>query len=147
MERQPSQLDLVVQLGILSQLFSNRMSTLLTPFDLTSTQLALLNHLARRRTGQSISELASALEIQQPGMTKVVQRLESQGLVTSQPDHDDPRRKLVSISTAGHERRTEVGRYLSGDVERWFADWSTAELNQLSASLGRLIAFLDGNRL
>ena len=146
MERQPVS-DIALVLGILTQLFQSRIEALLRPTDLTYTQLSVLSHLDRQTEGQSISELAAAFEIQQPGMSKVIQRLAAAGAVSSQPDPTDPRRKLTSITDVGRERFETAGETMEEDLNRWFADWSDDEVAAFTASAGRLIDWLDANRL
>lgn len=139
--------DVAITLGVLSQLFQGRMEALLRPTGLTYTQLALLSHLDHQTEGQSISALADAFEIQQPGMSKVVQRLTASGAVTTEPDPTDPRRKLTSITKAGRERFEAAGQAMEEDLTRWFKDWPDDELSSFTTSAGRLIGWLDSNRL
>ena len=52
------------------------MNSLLQPQGLNLSQFALLNHLLRsQKTIHSINDLTEAMEINQPGVTKIVQRL------------------------------------------------------------------------
>ncbi|WP_030241404.1 MarR family winged helix-turn-helix transcriptional regulator [Streptomyces sp. NRRL S-350] len=51
----------------------------------------------------SLSELAQANGIDAPYVTLIVDKLETQGLVRRQPHPDDRRRKLVTLTAAGHE--------------------------------------------
>jgi DNA-binding MarR family transcriptional regulator len=146
MEPQPAA-QLLPLLGILSQLFQARTDTLLQPSGLSYTQMAVLTHLARQDHGQSISELATAFEIQQPGMSKVVKRLESSGAVTTKTDPADPRRKLVSISKTGSETTETAGAVVIRDVQQWFDGWSEQEVAHFTAAVGRLVGWLDENRL
>ena len=146
MDRQPVS-DVAITLGVLSQLFQSRMEVLLRPTGLTYTQLAVLSHLGHQTEGQSISALAEAFEIQQPGMSKVVQRLAASGAVTTQPDPKDPRRKLTSITDAGRSQFEAAGQAMEDDLNEWFNDWPDDELASFTASAGRLIGWLDSNRL
>ena len=134
-------------LGILAQLFQARTEALLQPSGLSYTQMAVLTHLSRQDVGQSISELATAFEIQQPGMSKVVKRLEASGAVTTAVDPTDPRRKLVSISKKGTDDTAIAGSVVMQDVQQWFEGWSEQEVADFTMSVGRLIGWLDEHRL
>lgn len=80
-------------------------------------------------------------------MSKVVQRLAAYGAITTQPDPKDPRRKLTSITDAGREQFEAAGQAMEDDLNRWFDDWTDAELTSCTVSAGRLIGWLDSNRL
>lgn len=140
-------LGIGVGLGILSQLYQTRMSRLLAPHDLTTTQFALLSHLMRRGDSQSIGDIANALEINQPGVTKVVRRLEANGLVTVRSSTEDKRMRMVTISARGNQLVEETGLALAIDFDQWFAEWDVGELEQLTELTWRLVGWLDGNRL
>ncbi|HUG60944.1 MAG TPA: MarR family winged helix-turn-helix transcriptional regulator, partial [Methylomirabilota bacterium] len=54
--------------------------------------------------GQSMSELAAALTVQPPTVTKMIARLGAQGLVTRQVSSADGRLARVYLTEAGRER-------------------------------------------
>lgn len=103
-------------------------------------RLHLLNRLAAGRTvaGESptvyrtigllgdqgpmrIGDLAAAVHLSQPGMTKVVHSLESLGAAVRQPDPDDQRASLVSVTDAGRallaERVSDIVGHLLPDFD------------------------------
>lgn len=133
-------------LGVLSQLFQSRMSTLLAPFDLTYTQMAVLSHLMRSDDAQSVSQLANVMQIQQPGMTKVVKRLQDEALVSAEPDPADPRRKLVCIAAGGQSLLADVEAALFTDLARWFEGWPPSELSAFVSHGWRLVEWFDAAR-
>lgn len=133
-------------LGVLSQLFQSRMAVLLAPYDLTYTQMAVLSHLQRTDEPQSVSVLAAAMQIQQPGMTKVVKRLEGSSLVTAESDPSDPRKKLVVIADGGRALVGEVETALFTDLAGWFDDWSGEEIASFVRAGWKLANKLDSSR-
>jgi DNA-binding MarR family transcriptional regulator len=137
----------VIRLGILSQLFQTRVSAILQPLDLTYNQLTVLSHLERLGRQQTIGELAEAIEMNQPGVTKLVKRLEDGGLVAVAAGADDRRRRLVSITPAGAERMGNAMMTLFPDVAGWFDSWADEDVDQLGRLVGRLVGWLDENRL
>jgi DNA-binding MarR family transcriptional regulator len=51
----------------------------------------------------TLSELAEANSLDAPYVTLIVDKLEAHGLVQRQPHPDDRRRKLVTLTAAGHD--------------------------------------------
>ncbi|MFJ7155223.1 MarR family winged helix-turn-helix transcriptional regulator [Streptomyces sp. NPDC101118] len=66
---------------------------------------------------QSQSALANALKLDRSTVTRTVQRLEQQGLITRETAPDDRRSVIVSL--------TSEGRALRSEVERAWADLET----------------------
>lgn len=66
-------------------------------------QEAVLKALAEQ-DGQSMSELAAALSVQPPTVTKMIARLGAQGLVTRQVSASDGRLARVYLTDLGRER-------------------------------------------
>jgi DNA-binding MarR family transcriptional regulator len=140
--------EMATFLGIVSQLYTTRMEQLLRHHQLTLSQLSLLSHLSRSEQREhTISELTAAMEINQPGVTKLVQRLEAQNLIAVQASPFDSRKKLVSITALGYETFQNTVLALAPDTTRWFADWDREECARFLQSLQKLAAWLDENRL
>ena len=127
-EPSTTQAPLGVLLGIVNQLYRTRMSVIAGRGDLTPTKLALLSHLSRHDGPVSIGELAEALEINQPGVTKVVRRLAEDGLVTVEASAEDRRRRLVAVTATGLDRMGTTLALVSTDMATWFEGWSDDDL-------------------
>ena len=88
------------------------------------------------------SELASAERVQRPTATRVVARLEEEGLVERSPDPHDGRSCLVAATAAGTDLLAELrGRktaYLAERLERLPAD-DVAALDRAAEVLERLL--------
>lgn len=135
-------------LGISNQLYTTRMNTLLKPQDLNLSQFSLLNHLNRSsKTIHSINDLTEAMEINQPGVTKIVQKLHSAGLIDVSKNKTDSRKREVSITSKGQEKVMKVNMALLPDVQSWFQDWEEIELQQFISYTQRLATWFDQNRL
>ncbi|MEM8861102.1 MAG: MarR family transcriptional regulator [Chloroflexota bacterium] len=135
-------------LGIVTQLFSTRMNQQLGAHDLNTTQFALLNHLMRNKLrNEGISDLASALEVNQPAVTKIVQKLTKLELLQVTKDPNDSRKKYVSITPAGEQKVQTAMMALGPDVVSWFEGWQPEELDRFIGDLGKLAGWLDSNRL
>ena len=135
-------------LGVVSQLYTTRMNTLLQAAGLNLSQFALLNHLAQSpKNTHSITELTEAMEMHQPGVTKLVQKLHQEGFLEVQVSKNDARKRKISITEAGREHIIAVGQELFPDVQQWFADWSGEEVQELNRYLNQLAVWLDSHRL
>jgi len=132
-------------LAIASQLFTTRVGQVVGGTDLTYTQFTLLSHLDAHPES-SISELAAAMEINQPGVSKVVQRLSEMGLVAVAADREDSRRRRVSLATPGLDALARTRAALAEDGAAWFADWERDDLVSFRDQLATLVSWLDANR-
>jgi DNA-binding MarR family transcriptional regulator len=134
-------------LGIVTQLYSTRMTALLEPKGFTLSQFALLNHLVRSpKETHSINELTEAMEINQPGVSKIVQKLSDIGLLDVSTSPQDSRRRNVSITQSGRETVIEVGQSILPDVNAWFQEWESKDLEMFLGYLGKLAGWLDQHR-
>ena len=100
----------MVRLARLSVLIDGFQQSVLSPFELPSGDYGVLA--ALRRAGQpyqlSPSKLYSRLQRSSGGMTKILKRLEEQGLVERSPDPQDGRGTLVSLTTRGLDVQERV---------------------------------------
>ena len=136
-------------LSVATQLFSTRMNKMLAPHQMTLSQFSILNHIAGLPEGQSqrISDIADAVEVNQPAVTKVVNKFENLGLVELQADVTDQRARRVRILPKGLLEIRKIQECLAPDLERMFAAYSSEELANLTSAMKRLAQWLDGNRL
>ena len=138
--------DIGLLLAIASQLFTTRVAAVVGRSGVTYTQFSMLNHLVVQ-PDSTISEIANAMEINQPGVSKVVQRLAEADLVQVVADPHDSRRRRVSATAAGRSRLADAQRLLEQDGAAWFADWPIAHRTEFRDHLATLVGWLDSNRL
>lgn len=131
------------QLGIVTTRYRALIERLLAPHDLTWPQFTLLLHLARRGGPGRISEMAAAVELTQPAVTKVVQKFAAQGLVEVLRDDHDARNRLVRITPAGLARQGAVQRAFAPMFDALLSGWPAADLERLIADLARLTAAIE----
>ena len=136
-------------LSIVSQLFSVRMNTLLNPHNLTLGQFSILHHVARRQSsdGNRVSDIAAAVEVGQPAVTKALQKFQAMGLVDLEISQSDKRSTLVVVRPAAAELMDAVHRDIGPDLFRAFASLGDEEAAQFAELLKRLGKWLDKNRL
>ena len=100
----------MVRLARLSLLIEGFQQEVLAPFELSSGDYGVLA--ALRRAGGSYqlspSKLYSRLERSSGGMTKILKRLEEQGLVERSPDPTDGRGSVVSLTHEGLDVQERV---------------------------------------
>jgi DNA-binding MarR family transcriptional regulator len=89
------------------------------------------------------SELAARERIQRPTATRVLARLEEQGLIERMPDPRDGRSSLVTASKAGRdllaELRTRKTAFLAARIETLSAE-ERATLDRAADILERMLA-------
>lgn len=100
----------------------------------------VLRALAETDDGEArLGILASVTYLPQPSMSRLVERMERDGLVSRCPDPDDGRGRLVRLTAAGRERYTAVGRVHVRSIHRVVgAALSEAEARQLADLARRL---------
>lgn len=101
--------------------------------ELTFPETAALGRLDRGGPAAA-ADLARQEQISPQSIGATLAELEDRGLITRQPDPDDGRRILLSLSAAG---RRELNRRRNARVEQLaagLADFAEAELEQLAAA-------------
>ena len=83
-------------------------------------------------------ELARALHIEGPTLTRHIDGLEEEGLVVRRRDTNDRRAVSVELTDAGRAKHTEMMRAVQAFNQRLLAGFSAEELDELQALLGKL---------
>lgn len=91
-----------------------------------------------------MSDLAAQTSLSTSGVTRVVDRLEREGLVTRQACPNDRRASYAAITEAGTDRLSAVLPQHLADIETWFTGLLSPE--QLSAFLDALRTIRDAVR-
>lgn len=126
------------QLGVVTSLYRGLIERLLAPHDVTWPQFTLLLHLARRGGPARISDIAAAIDLTQPAVTKVVQKFAAQNLVEIRRDDADARNRPVRITPDGLARLTAIQQSFGPIFNQLLQGWEEDQLERLIADLTRL---------
>jgi DNA-binding MarR family transcriptional regulator len=86
-----------------------------------------------------MAELADRVLLSRSGLTRLIDRLETDGLVRREPSPDDARGTFTVLTGDGMSRLREAAPvHLAGIRKHWLAHFSDDELRQLGTLLGRL---------
>jgi len=91
----------------------------------------------------TIGELASALGVSQPGVTRSIRQLEAAGIVEAVREGGDQRRKPVAITEKGRAILSEVQRDLWPHVEAAVREMCASLDGPILGQLDRIEAELD----
>lgn len=136
-------------LSIVSKLFSTRMGVLLAPHDLTPSQFSILHHVTRQRIagGHSISQIAAAVEVEQPAVTKTLAKFQGRGLVKIEPHPSDNRSKLVTATPQADRLLGTIYQDMGPDLFNVFGSLKDTDIEAFAGNLRTLGQWLDKNRL
>ena len=104
-------------------------------FELTASQLSALGTLARA-DDQPIGALAAAEKVAAPSMTRIVNALQEQGLVTRTPDPADRRQSLVGLTPGGRDLLLLLRRRRSEWLAQRIAELDATEKDVLRRAVG-----------
>jgi MarR family transcriptional regulator for hemolysin len=135
----------MTEIGIINQLAQNMFQARM-PDDMTVAQFTVLNHLLRLDVEQTISELASAIQVTQPTMSSTVRKLEDKGLVTLEHDPDDRRTRRVRVTEAGIRMRKTATDQLAPMIRQVRADMPITVWQNILPELSRIRKYLDETR-
>ena len=136
-------------LAIVSQLFSTRMNTLLKPHGLTLGQFSILHHIAARNLsrGNRVSDIAAAVEVGQPAVTKALHKFQVMGLVDLESGPSDKRSTHVVVRPVASELLDAIYKDIGPDLFRTFASLGDEDAARFAELLKRFGTWLDKNRL
>ncbi|WP_162558956.1 MarR family winged helix-turn-helix transcriptional regulator [Sphingorhabdus sp. EL138] len=138
----PIEFAVMTEIGIINQLADNLFQTYL-PKGMTVAQFSVLNHLLRLDVQETISELASAMQVAQPTMSSTVRKLEDKGLVELAHEPDDRRIRRVVVTTAGAQLRNDAVAALAPMAEILRQNIPETDWEALLPPLNRIRVFLD----
>lgn len=141
--------EIATWLSIVSQLYSTRMEALLRPHGLTLGQFSILHHIARQRIegGNRISDIAAAVEVQQPAVTKAVAKFSVMGLVEIEQDSSDKRARSVIARPEAAQLLDTIYKGIGPDLFGVFQSIDEDHRESFAEQLRHLGKWLDQNRI
>ena len=128
---------------VVNQLVVTRLSRALQPTPLTLTYVSVLSHLRRLPDGASVSQIANALEVNQPAVSKTLKALDELGAVASERDADDARRLHVRMTPRGRQLLEQAEHAMHPAATAIFRDHSSAELARFVRELEALASTIE----
>jgi DNA-binding MarR family transcriptional regulator len=108
--------------------------------DLVPPEYGVLYALSSAPEGLRITELGEDVLLTQPGLSRLVARLEARGLVHRVDDPDDARASRIRLTPAGVDTQRRIGRIHARHVaEAMTRNFDRGELEQLLELCRRLI--------
>jgi len=142
-----SGLILVTLLARLSVLIETFEQETLEPFDLMPSDYAVLAALRRAGPPYELApnQLYTALERSSGGMTKMLKRLESLGLVKRVRDPEDKRSRLVRLTAAGKRVEETAFEAFVSSTHRLLQTASRSDLQSIDGALRRLLEIIESH--
>ena len=140
-DREFSRVRALLSLGRLSFQMPAFQKRVLEPFQLSPSDYSILGALRRAGGTRTLvpGDLYSALQCTPGGLTKMIARLERQGLVQRLTDADDARRARIRLTPKGASIERKAGaEYLDG-ADRLLSNLSEDEIEQINAALALLL--------
>jgi DNA-binding MarR family transcriptional regulator len=107
--------------------------------ELSSREYGVLYALSAAPNGMRITELTSDVLLTQPGISRLIARLEAAGLVERLDDPDDGRACRIRLTEAGARAQREVGlrhgRHVAQTMARGLSNEQLLQLRDLCRSL------------
>lgn len=146
-QREQTEVRMTVLLGIIKQLMTTRQNRLFAGRELSLSQFGVLNHFTHEpERSWTVTELAEVMEMNQPGITKIVTVLLDKGLLQSTPDATDKRKRYLTINKKGLKVCSGTFQSLLPDISYIFEDWDEKSLKQFHQQLEKLMLWLDNHR-
>ncbi|WP_456789812.1 MarR family winged helix-turn-helix transcriptional regulator [Cellulomonas sp. P5_C5] len=133
----------VRELAIVHQLTSTRLNRALKPLGLTLTHVSLLTHLTYVPAGCSVGEIAEAMEVNQPAVSKTLRTLTDHGAVDVETSASDARRRVVRLTARGADLLSQARLAMHPEATHVFSVLPDDELTRLASLLAVVHGHLD----
>ncbi|NNU15276.1 MarR family transcriptional regulator [Parvularcula sp. ZS-1/3] len=135
----------LTEIGIIQQLVDTEMRLALAPA-LSVSEFGVLSHFIRRPDPVEPGRLARAFQQAKSSMTATLAKLERKGLVKIDPDPEDGRKKLASLTDEGRKAWMEGVASTTPLREKLKAGFGADQLRTILPALSSLRAWLDEAR-
>jgi DNA-binding MarR family transcriptional regulator len=111
----------------------------LSALEISSAQFIVIAALALSDTAKSASDLCKGISYDAGAMTRMVDRLESKGLIHRNRRSDDRRVVYLELTEEGHRAFPRMRAISMGVLNRFLRGFSQAEARQLESYLSRML--------
>jgi len=141
----PEIFKVLTEISIIANLADREFERLM-PGGLTLAQFGVLNHLLHLNVQQTISEIASAMQVAQPTMSSTVKKLHGKDYVAFVAEPRDLRVKRVAVTKAGRKAREAAVAAVAPGIERLAAATPKTDWPRMLEALTELRVLLDAAR-
>lgn len=127
-ERDRLQLRVAMRVMLTARRWKARVAELFKEAGHTGAPTIVLYYLADHPKGLTLSELSSRMELSAASLTRLVQRLERDGLVSRRRLQGDGRSWLIAMEPAGRSALDAFEVHAAAMRQRMFADVSDADM-------------------
>jgi DNA-binding MarR family transcriptional regulator len=131
------------EMGSIARTLHTRNDSRFAGLGLQKGQFVYLTRLCEN-PGVGVVRLARLARVDQTTATKAVQKLETAGYVTRQPDPEDGRSQLLVPTEKAREAWSDIVAVENADLEEGLAGFTPAESRQFLDFLTRVRTNLDG---
>ncbi|MEV8336828.1 MarR family transcriptional regulator [Leucobacter sp. NPDC077196] len=112
--------------------------------EISMREYDVLYTLSKRAGAMRMCDVQSGVLLSQPALSRMVDRLATRGLIAREPDPQDGRAVLLSLTSEGERLQQQVGRAHAKSVARQLGSaLSAAEMDDLRRLAGKLVAGID----
>ena len=106
------------------------------------TLFNVLDVIEDRDTPCSVSDVATALGVDQPRASRLVLRTVEEGWLERRTDPSDARRTLLALTSSGREQLDRTHRFRQAIFARVMADWSDADRSEFARLITTFVTSL-----
>jgi DNA-binding MarR family transcriptional regulator len=111
----------------------------LSALEISSAQFIVIAALALSESAKSASDLCKGISYDAGAMTRMIDRLESKGLIQRSRRADDRRVVYLELTEEGHRAFPRMRMVSMGVVNRFLRGFTQAEARQLESYLTRML--------
>jgi len=111
----------------------------LSALEISAAQFIVIAALALADTAKSASDLCKGMSYDAGAMTRMIDRLETKGLIRRNRRQDDRRVVYVELTEEGHRAFPRMRAVSMGVVNRFLRGFTQAEARQLESFLTRML--------
>lgn len=137
---------LMTRFGIASQMYQTVMEQQLAAHNLTVPQLSVLSHLVRSNQAQRVTDIARAVDVGQPAVSKILAKFDSAGWIAFAASDADKRSKSAVATPLGAQSLMRIQTSLLPGLADHLQGWSDQERDAFASLLGRLCGFFQEQR-